>query len=98
MHPFLRAHEEQEVGKVVRFFLKLSFAQSDENLAIAITSSKVTISRYAAYIIIVPIDFFFFILFSCSPYNTRVDWVRELSSLIASNESINLFVFLSLYS
>jgi hypothetical protein len=42
VQPLAAAQEEQAEGNVPKFFLKLSFAQSEEKRVIAITNSKIT--------------------------------------------------------
>ena len=44
VHPFYSAQDEHDGGYVVKFFLKLAFAHSDENLAIDM-ESRSTISK-----------------------------------------------------
>ena len=73
MQPLAAAQEEQAEGNVPKFFLKLSFAQSEEKREIAITNSKITMKAYAMYKIIVPADFFFLKLSSCSDCNILTD-------------------------
>jgi hypothetical protein len=41
VQPFSSAQDEHDGGYVVKFFLKLDFAHSDENLAIDIESRRI---------------------------------------------------------